>query len=145
MPVWSAVASSHRFLSCAWRSSRDEKRQLGRCRTPKLAYWRLMLPPLEDDPRFAAALRHFENCDWMEASDAFEELFFDAVRDEVPLIRFLLQISTGMHHISRGQRRAAKERIEEGLRVLSEVTNARGVDVTRLAEAAREAVARMDS
>jgi len=104
-----------------------------------------MLPPLEDDPRFAAALRHFENCDWMEASDAFEELFFDAVRDEVPLIRFLLQISTGMHHISRGQRRAAKERIEEGLRVLSEVTNARGVDVTRLAEAAREAVARMDS
>jgi hypothetical protein len=104
-----------------------------------------MLPPLEHDPRFAAALRHFENGDWMEASDAFEELFFDAVRDEVPLIRFLLQISTGMHHISRGQRRAAKERIEEGLRVLSEVTNARGVDVNAVAEAARDAIARKDS
>lgn len=81
----------------------------------------------------------------MEASDAFEELFFDAVRDEVPLIRFLLQISTGMHHISRGQRRAAKERIEEGLRVLSEVTNARGVDLKRVAQAARDALARRDS
>lgn len=77
----------------------------------------------------------------MEASDAFEELFFDAVRDEVPLIRFLLQISTGMHHFSRGQRRAGRERIEEGLRVLSEVTNAHGVDLTRVAEAAWSAIA----
>ena len=104
-----------------------------------------LLPPLEDDPRFAAALRHLETGDWMEASDAFEELFFDAVRDEVPLIRFLLQISTGMHHLSRGQRRAARERLEEGLRVLGEVTNTRGVDVTGLAEAARKVIAKTGS
>jgi predicted metal-dependent hydrolase len=93
-----------------------------------------MLPPLEHDPRFAEALRHFDAGDWLEASDLFEELFFEAVRDEVPLVRVLLQISTGMHHIARGQRRAARERLEEGLRVLPEVSDARGVDLDRLRE-----------
>ena len=88
-----------------------------------------MLPPLEDDPRFHEALRHFDVGDWLEASDLFEELYFEAVRDELPLVRVMLQISTGMHHIARGQRRAARERLEEGLRVMSEVTNARGVDL----------------
>src|SRR5687767_4309289 len=91
-----------------------------------------MLPPLEHDPRFADALRHLDAGDWLEASDLFEELFFEAVRDELPLVRVLLQISTGMHHVSRGQKRAARERLEEGLRVMGDVTNARGVDLERL-------------
>ena len=89
------------------------------------------LPPLEDDPRFAEALAHLENGDWLEASDLFEELYFEAVRDELPLVRVLLQISTGMHHISRGQHRAARERLEEGLRCIGEVGDARGVDLER--------------
>ncbi|HEX7829674.1 MAG TPA: DUF309 domain-containing protein [Thermoanaerobaculia bacterium] len=88
-----------------------------------------MLPPLEDDPRFASALRHFDEGDWLEASDLFEELYFEAVRDEVALVRFLLQISTGFHHVARGQRRAARERLEEGLRGIADIKNARGVDV----------------
>ena len=99
-----------------------------------------MLPPLEDDPRFHTALAHFANRDWLEASDLFEELFFEAVRDEVPLVRALLQVSTGMHHLSRGQRRAAGERLEEGLRVIDTVTNARGVDLEALRELVRAAV-----
>src|SRR5688500_6658955 len=89
----------------------------------------MTLPPLEDDPRFHEALHHFDAGDWLEASDLFEELYFEAVRDELPLVRVLLQISTGMHHIARGQRRAARERIEEGLRVMSEVTDAHGVNL----------------
>ena len=100
-----------------------------------------MLPPLEEDPRFAEALAHFARGDWLEASDLFEELFFEAVRDEVPLVRALLQISTGMHHIGRGQRRAAWERLEEGLRVIETVTNPRGVDLEALREQARRAIA----
>ncbi len=100
-----------------------------------------MLPPLEDDPRFAEALAHFASGDWLEASDLFEELFFEAVRDEVPLVRALLQISTGLHHIGRGQRRAAAERIEEGLRAIETVTHARGVDLIALRKQAREAIA----
>lgn len=72
-----------------------------------------------------------ESGDWMEAADLFEELFFEAVRDEVPLVRFLLQVSTGLHHFSRGQRRAGAERLREGIRVAGDVTNARGVDVAR--------------
>ncbi|HKR63661.1 MAG TPA: DUF309 domain-containing protein [Thermoanaerobaculia bacterium] len=103
----------------------------------------MLLPPLEHDPRFAAALAHYDAGDWLEASDLFEELFFEAVRDEVPLVRFLLQISTGMHHLARGQARAARERIEEGLRGVGEITNARGVDVARVAEDARRALARV--
>lgn len=100
-----------------------------------------MLPPLEDDPRFHEALRHFDAGDWLEASDLFEELYFEAVRDELPLVRVLLQISTGMHHLARGQRRAARERLEEGLRVMSEVTNARGVDLEQLRAIAMAAMA----
>jgi predicted metal-dependent hydrolase len=99
-----------------------------------------MLPPLEDDPRFAEALKHFAAGDWLEASDLFEELFFEAVRDEVPLVRVLLQISTGMHHLNRGQRRAAVERLEEGLRAIETVTNARGVDLAQLRKQARAVV-----
>ena len=91
-----------------------------------------MLPPLEDDPRFHEALRHLAAEDWLEASDLFEELFFEAVRDEVPLVRVLLQVSTGMHHFSRGQRRAGVERLGEGLRAMDAVTNARGVDLEAL-------------
>lgn len=100
-----------------------------------------MLPPLEDDARFAAARACFEAGDWLEAADLFEELFFEAVRDEVPLVRFLLQISTGMHHVSRGQRGAAAERLAEGVRIAAEVTNARGVDVDAIAAQARATIA----
>jgi hypothetical protein len=99
-----------------------------------------VLPPLEDDPRFAAALAHLRDGDWLEASDLFEELYFEAVRDEVPLVRVLLQISTGMHHLSRGQRRAAAQRIEEGVRCMPAVTNARGVDLEALRTQALEAL-----
>lgn len=97
-----------------------------------------VLPALEDDPRFHDALRHFANRDWLEASDLFEELYFEAVRDEVPLVRVLLQISTGMHHISRGQLRAAGERLREGLRAIAEVTNAKGVDLEAVRTVANE-------
>jgi Domain of unknown function (DUF309) len=101
-----------------------------------------VLPPLEHDPRFAEALRHFDAGDWLEASDLFEELYFEAVRDEVAIVRVLLQISTGMHHIARGQRNAARERLEEGLRVMEEVTNAFGVDLERVRERAMTAMKR---
>ena len=101
-----------------------------------------MLPPLEDDPRFAAALVHLHHGDWLEASDLFEELYFEAVRDEVPLVRVLLQISTGMHHISRGQLRAAAQRIEEGVKCMAAVTNARGVDLEALRRQAEAALGR---
>jgi hypothetical protein len=102
-----------------------------------------VLPPLEHDPRYAQALRHFDAADWLEASDAFEELFFEAVRDEVPLVRFFLQISTGYHHIARGQRRAARERLEEGLRGMGEITNARGADLQSIRARVEETLKRI--
>lgn len=93
-----------------------------------------------EDPRFLAALAHFEAGDWLEATDAFEELFFEAVRDEVDFIRIFLQLATGLHHVSRGQRNAAIERLEEGIRVIFLVTNDRGFDLEALRGEAERAV-----
>ena len=104
-----------------------------------------MLPPLRDDPRFRQALAHFDAGDWLEASDLFEELYFEAVRDELPIVRALLQVSTGMHHISRGQRRAAVERLEQGLRDLADVADPHEVDLERVASVARAALARIEN
>jgi predicted metal-dependent hydrolase len=99
-----------------------------------------MLPPLADDPRFAAGLAELDAGDYLEASDVFEELYFEAVRDEVPLVRFLLQVSTGLHHVSRGQRHAAVERLEEALRGAGEVGDGRGLDVGWMCEEVRRAI-----
>jgi predicted metal-dependent hydrolase len=93
-----------------------------------------------DDPRFAAALAHYRAGDFLEAADAFEELYFEAVRDEVEFVRVFLQLATGMHHISRGQRRAAVERLEEGIRAIARVTNRRGIDFDALRVQARQAI-----
>jgi hypothetical protein len=102
-----------------------------------------MLPPLQDGPRFREALAHFSAGDWLEASDLFEELYFEAVRDELPIVRALLQISTGLHHISRGQRGAARERLQEGLCALDEVSAAHGCDLERLRSVVSTALARL--
>jgi len=60
-------------------------------------------------------IAHFNEGDYFDAAEVFEDLFFEAVRGEVDLARALLQVATGMHHIERGQRRAAIERLEEAL------------------------------
>jgi hypothetical protein len=85
-----------------------------------------------DDPRFLAALAHFRSGDWLEAADAFEELFFEAVRDEVEFVRVFLQIATALHHVSRGQRNAAVERLEEGILAIGRVGNSRGFDLVAM-------------
>jgi predicted metal-dependent hydrolase len=87
---------------------------------------------IEDDPRFLRGVELFDAGDFLEASDEFEELFFEAVRDEVDFLRFFLQISVGIHHVERGQHRAAVERLEEGIRVGRGIGPGRGVDLERL-------------
>ena len=99
-----------------------------------------MLPPLADDARFAAGLAALEGGDYLEASEVFEELYFEAVREEVAVVRFLLQVSTGLHHVSRGQRRAAVERLEEGLRGAGAVGDGWGVEVGWVCGEVRRAV-----
>jgi len=85
-----------------------------------------------DDPRLRAAIAQLNAGDYAEAADALEELFFEAVRDEVEPVRALMQIATGMHHIERGQARAAIERLEEGVAAIDRITNAYGIDVAAL-------------
>ena len=85
-----------------------------------------------DDPRFTQGVALFNERDFLEASDCFEELFFESVRDEIDFVRVFLQFSVGAHHAQVGQWRPAVERIEEGVRVARSVRNDRGFDLARL-------------
>ena len=98
------------------------------------------MDPLIDDPRFTSALSHIAANEWEEASELFEDLFFEAVRDEVELVRVFLKLTVGMHHVERGQRRAAVQRLEEGVRAIGRVTNDRGLDLGALKLQLREAM-----
>lgn len=89
--------------------------------------------PLTDDPRFRAMLALLAAGEYAEASDLCEELFFEAVRDEIAFVRVFLQLSVGLHHLELQQWRPAAERLEAGIAAIGEVTNARGFDLGRLA------------
>lgn len=89
---------------------------------------------LEHDPRFLRGVDLFNARDFFEASEEFEDLFFEAVLDEVALVRVCLQVSVGALHAERGQRRSAVERLHEGILAIAEVTNDRGYDLAALRE-----------
>jgi len=95
---------------------------------------------MKDDPRFRAAIEQLNAGDYAEAADAFEELFFEAVRDEVEPVRALMQVAVGMHHIDRGQARAAIERLEEAVLAIDRTTNEHGVDFPAMREAVVRAI-----
>jgi predicted metal-dependent hydrolase len=90
---------------------------------------------LTEDPRFLRGIALFNDGDYLEASDCFEELFFEGVRDEPDFIRIFLQFSVGIFHAQTGQWRPAAERIEEGLRLVAANQNDRGFDLVTLAAA----------
>lgn len=95
---------------------------------------------LIDDPRFIRGIALFNDGDYLEASDCFEELFFEGVRDEPDFIRIFLQFSVGIHHAQTGQWRPAVERIEEGLRLVVLNENDRGFDLVALGHGMKAAV-----
>ena len=84
------------------------------------------------DPRFIRGVTLFNEGEYVEASDCFEELFFEGVRDEPEFVRIFLQFSVGIHHAEVGQRRPACERIDEGLRVLASCSDDHGIDLPSL-------------
>src|SRR6267378_8323088 len=86
------------------------------------------------DPRFVRGVSLFNDGECLEASDCFEELFFEGVRDEPDFIRIFLQFSVGIFHAQTGQWRPAVERIEEGLRLVASSQNDRGIELTALAD-----------
>lgn len=77
----------------------------------------------------------FNERDFLEASECFEQLFFESVRDDVDFVRVFMQFSVGAYHAQLGQWKPAAERIEEGVRVAAHVSNDAGVDVAALAAA----------
>jgi len=95
---------------------------------------------LIDDPRFIRGIKLFNDGEYLEASDCFEELFFEGNRDEPDFIRIFLQFSVGIHHAEFGQWRPAVERIEEGLLLVSANQDDRGIDLIALASQMKEGV-----
>jgi uncharacterized protein len=93
-----------------------------------------------DDPRFLRGIALFNEREFLEASDLFEDLFFEGVRDEPDFIRVFLQFSVGIFHALTGQWRPAVERIEEGIRVAATVRDDRGFDLQSLSAAMGEGV-----
>jgi predicted metal-dependent hydrolase len=93
----------------------------------------LMAPDITADPRFIRGVALFNDGDYLEASDLFEDLFFEGVRDEPDFIRIFLQFSVGIHHAQTGQWRPAVERIEEGLRLVESNRDDHGIDLRALA------------
>jgi predicted metal-dependent hydrolase len=87
---------------------------------------------IADDPRFLAGVELLRTHDYFDASEVFEDLFFEAVRDEVPFARVFLQVAVGAHHLERGQRQAAIDRLAEGLIAIKQVVDDRGYDLARL-------------
>ena len=94
---------------------------------------------ITSDPRFIRGIALFNEGEYLEASDFFEELFFEGVRDEPEFIRIFLQFSVGIYHAQLGQWRPAVERIDEGIRVAAAVRDPRGFDIAALATAMRSA------
>jgi predicted metal-dependent hydrolase len=90
---------------------------------------------LTDDARFLRGIALFNDGDYLDASDCFEELFFEGVRDEPDFIRIFLQFSVGIFHAQTGQWRPAVERIEEGLRLVAANRNDRAFDLVELSDA----------
>jgi hypothetical protein len=93
-----------------------------------------LIVELIKDPRFIRGIALFNEGEYLEASDCFEELFFEGVRDEPDFIRIFLQFSVGIHHAETGQWRPAVERIEEGLLLVASNQDDRGIDLAGLAE-----------
>lgn len=87
-----------------------------------------------DDPRFHAGVAAMNAHDYFDASEIFEDLFFEAVREEVAFARLFLQVAVGAHHLERGQRGAAADRLAEGLKALGLITNDRGWDLAKLGD-----------
>ena len=92
------------------------------------------------DPRFAEGVRLFNAGEYLDASECFEDLFFEGVRDEPEFVRIFLQFAVGIHHAEMKQVRPAVERIEEGLRVVAKVRDDRGIDLQALAHGMRSAL-----
>ena len=77
------------------------------------------------DPRFVRGVSLFNDGEYLEASDFFEELFFEGVRD---------------YHAETGQLRPAVERTEEGLRLVASNRDDHGIDLLALASGMRVGV-----
>ncbi len=102
-----------------------------------------ILMDIGDDPRFLAGVAALNAHEYFDAGEIFEDLFFEAVRDEVAFARLFLQVAAGAHHLERGQRRAAIERLAEALKALSAVTDDRGWDLARLGDDVRAVIANL--
>ena len=67
------------------------------------------------DPRFASAVRLFNQGQWYACHDGFEELWHETQGPSRRVLQGILQIAVAHHHLERGNRRGAMVLLGEGL------------------------------
>lgn len=95
---------------------------------------------IAEDPRFQTGLALIESQEFLDASELFEELFLEAVRDEVEFARVFLQLAVGFEHLDRGQRTAGADRLEEAIKAIDRVMNDRGFDLGAIRDTVEEMI-----
>lgn len=94
-----------------------------------------MTSPAPLDPRFSRGTHLLNDGEFLDASDEFEDLYFEVTGPELLVARFFLQLSVGLHHASLRQSRAAIDRLTDGLRALARVDPAIPIDRPALHDA----------
>lgn len=93
---------------------------------------------LIDDPRFAEAVRLFNDGQWYEAHDGFEELWHETSGPLRPVLQGILQLAVAQLHMERGNRRGAMILTGEGLgRLQPSPAAVLGLDLDHLRHCAR--------
>ena len=96
---------------------------------------------IHTDARFLRGVELFNQHEFFDASEEFEELFFEAIRDEVEFVRVFLQVSVGLFHTQMKQWRPGVERLQEGVLAIDRVVDDRGYDLAALRGDAERAIA----
>jgi len=85
------------------------------------------------DPRFAEAVRLFNDGDWYACHDGFEELWHETQGPERAALQGILQVAVAHLHLERGNLRGATVLLGEGLgRLRPYGTSALGLDLQAL-------------
>lgn len=104
------------------------------------------LDPGEADRLFREGIALFNGARYWHAHEAWETLWRAAPDDERDFYQGLIKLAAGFLHLSRHNRRGARNKLSEGIGHLSRYQPAHGgIGVTELVNKAKELVADLDA
>jgi predicted metal-dependent hydrolase len=88
---------------------------------------------LRDDPRFRKGVELFDRQEFFEAHEEWEALWHETRGEPRDFIQGLIQVTSAMHHLRKGNMRGARELHDSGLRLLEPYGETySGVDLSAL-------------